>query len=118
MTDDFDELLLCGFHPVFSVEDGSCLMEPGCAYEIWFRNPPDPRHFSIANSSGKKEVYQSSILTFLYYEKQVQVDWAGELTKYKFHFFYDNAIVYFGTTNRTLDYESVRTYMIWFRKVI
>ena len=112
LNNEIEILINNDYHPVFSIEDGTCLMKPGEVYEIWFRGFAS-RNFPVVDQPGKiKFVPQKSFLTFLY-KKQVQ----KENNLYHFTFLYDNLLVYFHTTNRFKNGEPFQTYMIWFKKV-
>lgn len=109
--DDFDNLISSGFHPPFSIQDGKCIMEIGCVYEVWFRGGAS-RTWAILNTDGFKTLKQLDLVTYLGYNLIVPY-WSS---KYRFRFLFDNAVISYGTTIRHPD--QIRTYMIFFRKVI
>lgn len=110
--DNIQELVDNGYIPAFSIKDGTCSLEIGSVYKIWFRGFSSQNWRILNNENNVKFIEQGSCLTFLY-TKEIEYETAG-----RFYFLYDSAIVYYTTTNRFLNSDPIGTYMIWFKKIV
>lgn len=114
------ELFEHGFHPAFSIEDGSVLLEEGSIYEIFFRGS-NSRSFMVTDGSNKR-IFNNNNLLFLKFEPLLPVEYGDVFgisgNKTRFYFLFEEKVVFFETTNRFKDSQSPDSYMIFFKKVI